>query len=145
MACPPTISTRTVFSNWLVLLGLCALIFIQSHGLVLTNIPMPMHLDKVLHFFCFAVLAILFFRAYHSLSLRTSVKILVVLSALSAIAYGISDELHQGFIPFRVSDKLDIAADAAGALFGLGSYLLWRCRGRRQLEPSSDQCLSNPA
>lgn len=143
MECPPTINTRTVFSNWAVLLGLCALIFVQSHGLVLTNIPMPMHVDKVLHFFCFALLAILFYRAYQCLPLRPSVKILVVLSALSAIVYGVGDEFHQSFVPFRVSDRLDIAADAAGALFGLGSYLLWRCRGRRQTEPSiEDQCFS---
>ena len=143
MACPPTTSARTVFSNWLVLAGLCALIFVQSHGLVLTNIPTPMHLDKVFHFFCFAVLAILFFRAYSSLPLRPSLKIIVVLSILSAIVYGIGDEVHQSFIPVRVSDELDIAADAAGAIFGLSVYLRWRHRRRRTRMDAlaSDQCL----
>jgi len=143
MACPPSVSTRTVFSNWLVLLVLCAIIFIQSHGLVLNDIPLPKHLDKVLHFTCFSVLAVLFFRAYHSLPVRSSVKMLVIISALSTILYGVGDELHQSFVPLRVSDGLDLVADAAGALFGLGGYLLWRHRAHRLMEPSgADQCFS---
>ena len=143
MACPPSINARTVFSNWLVLIGLCALIFIQSHGLILTNIPLPMHLDKMLHFVCFAVLAILFFRAYHTLPFRVSIKIMVMLSVLSAIGYAIGDEIHQSFIPLRVADTYDIFADAAGAIFGLGVYLMWRRRrGQKAGSPFSDQCLS---
>ena len=143
MACPPSINARTVFSNWLVLIGLCALIFIQSHGLVLTNIPLPMHLDKLLHFVCFAVLAVLFFRAYHTLPFRASIKFLVILSVVSAIGYAIGDEVHQSFIPLRVADKFDIIADAAGAICGLGVYLMWRRRGGRKARPQfSDQSLS---
>ena len=143
MACPPSINVRTVFSNWLVLAGLCALIFVQSHGLVLTGIPLPMHLDKLLHFVCFAVLAILFFRAYLTLPFRASIKILVFLSVISTIGYAVGDELHQSFIPLRVADKFDIVADAAGALFGLGIYLLMRrLVGRKNNPRISDHCLS---
>ena len=143
MACPPSINARTVFSNWLVLIGFCALIFIQSHGLVLTNIPLPMHLDKLLHFVCFALLAIFFFRAYHTLPFRASVKILVIISVISTIGYAIGDEVHQSFIPLRVADKFDIIADAAGAMVGLAIYLMWRRRCARKAGPQfSDECLS---
>jgi hypothetical protein len=143
MACPPSINARTVFFNWLLLIGLCALIFIQSHGLVLTDIPLPVHMDKVLHFICFAVLAVLFFRAYQALPFRTSIKILVILSVLSTIGYAVGDEVHQSFIPLRVADKFDIIADIAGAIFGLGLYLVWHRRGGRKASPQfSDHCLS---
>jgi VanZ family protein len=125
------------------LTGLCALIFAQSHGFVLTDIPLPVHLDKLLHFVCFALLAVLFYRAYHTLPFGTSVSILFLLSVVSAIGYGIGDELHQRFIPLRVADKWDILADGAGALFGLAFYLLWRHRrGRRQPLRPADHCRS---
>lgn len=143
MSCPPTFNARAVFSNWLVLLGLLALIFVQSHGLVLTNIPLPAHTDKLLHFVCFSVLAVCFFRAYHALPWRAPVKLIVLLSAVSAVLYGIGDELHQSFIPLRVADAYDLVADAAGALFGLGAYLLWRRRrGRPGSAAAGDRCRS---
>jgi VanZ family protein len=125
------------------LAGLCALIFAQSHGLVLTGIPLPSHLDKVLHFICFALLAVLFYRAYDTLPFGASIGILFLLSVVSAIGYGIGDELHQRFIPLRVADKWDILADGAGALFGLVFYLLWRYRGgRRESLRPADHCRS---
>ena len=142
MACPPSVSTRTVFSNWLVLLVLCAIIFIQSHGLVLNDIPLPKHLDKVLHFTCFSVLAVLFFRAYHSLPVRSSVKILVIISALSTILYGVGDELHQSFVPLRVSDGWTGGRRGRSAVRS-GRLPAVATRARRLTEPSSaDQCFS---
>ena len=43
---------------------------------------------------------------------------------ISAI-YGLSDEFHQGFVPGRVSDVRDLAADVLGALAGV--LLVWAC------------------
>jgi hypothetical protein len=40
---PAFCQARTVFSNWLVPVVLCAIIFIQSHGLVLTDLPLPIN------------------------------------------------------------------------------------------------------
>jgi hypothetical protein len=131
MACPSTVNGRGVYFHWLMLIGLCALIFAQSHGLVLTNLPLPVHFDKVLHFICFALLAVLFYRAYHSLPFGASVRILFILSIVSTIGYAVGDELHQRFVPLRVADKWDLLADGAGALFGLAVYLLWCRRGGR--------------
>jgi VanZ family protein len=58
----------------------------------------------------------------------------VVLAALLATLYGLSDEWHQSFVPGRNSDVLDIIADAVGAL--LGSGLLWVITRRFVAKPA---------
>jgi VanZ family protein len=42
------------------------------------------------------------------------------------VAYGISDEIHQAFVPGRHPDIWDVVKDAIGALLGLGLYAAWR-------------------
>ena len=41
----------------------------------------------------------------------------------AGVAYAISDELHQLFVPGRVGSPLDVAIDSAGIAVGI---LLWR-------------------
>ncbi len=53
---------------------------------------------------------------------------------LATTIYAVTDELHQGFVPERVSSIGDLVADAAGAAFFVaGSYLVlkWRQRNRQ--------------
>ena len=93
------------------------LIFYMSHK---PSVPMPMlfpHQDKVMHFGAYAVLAFLW-----RIPLRFWPAL--VLSSL----YGISDEIHQAYVPGRQADFLDWLADTAGAAFGAGffSYLVPR-------------------
>ncbi len=47
---------------------------------------------------------------------------------LLAVAYALSDELHQHFVPGRQAALADVAVDAAGAVMGvyLGRWLLSR-------------------
>ncbi|MEK6584413.1 MAG: VanZ family protein, partial [Nitrospirota bacterium] len=80
--------------------------------------PFP-HFDKVAHMFVYGVLALLIFRSL-TLTLRTSNFMLVaLLTIIVAIAYGMSDEFHQSFVPTRNPDIKDIAADGIGALIAM--------------------------
>ncbi|HZW99993.1 MAG TPA: VanZ family protein [Trueperaceae bacterium] len=79
---------------------------------------LPTGSDKVLHGVAFLVLAGL-------LTVATGRP--VVATAL-AVAYGVSDEVHQLFVPGRTADVADLVADALGAAAGamLVGYLLRR-------------------
>ena len=56
-------------------------------------------------------------------------------AALVAIAisslYGVTDEYHQLFVPGRMFDVLDMAADAFGSMVGAGATWAWSIINRR--------------
>jgi VanZ family protein len=58
----------------------------------------------------------------------------VILATVLAAAYGLTDEVHQLFVPRRSFDWFDLVADAAGAfaaasaVWGWGILLRWRTR-----------------
>jgi VanZ family protein len=49
---------------------------------------------------------------------------------LFAALYGLSDEIHQIFVPERTFDLLDLLADAAGATMIAGVFTHWTVRRR---------------
>ena len=42
-----------------------------------------------------------------------------------AVAYGVSDEVHQMFVPGRSAELYDLAADAVGAIAGASTCWAW--------------------
>ncbi|HEY6508583.1 MAG TPA: VanZ family protein [Vicinamibacterales bacterium] len=44
---------------------------------------------------------------------------------LITVAYGMIDEWHQSFVPARMADPADVAADAIGAAAGLAAVWAW--------------------
>ena len=42
----------------------------------------------------------------------------ILFAVVLATLYGVTDEIHQSFVPPRTPDVLDVAADAVGALAG---------------------------
>jgi VanZ family protein len=42
-----------------------------------------------------------------------------------ATLYGVSDEIHQAFVPLRTPDVRDVIADATGAALALGAAWAW--------------------
>jgi len=99
------------------------MIFIQSAHPAPENLPPIAHLDKLLHAGAYALLGALFFRAFSTTPARNNLAGIVLLSILSAGLYGISDELHQSFVPYRNADVLDALADITGSALGAYLYL----------------------
>jgi VanZ family protein len=117
---------------WLPLIAYCLLIFIQSSFPSPIKTPDFAFADKFLHIWGYALLGALFFRAYESLWSGGRLWRIALLSVLSAGLYGVSDEIHQYFVPGRSADILDAAADFIGAALGVLCYMgLFRRRSAR--------------
>jgi VanZ family protein len=123
------IIVRDIITRWVLLIGLCLLIFWQSSGPLPVEAPSLPGLDKVVHAVLYALLAFLAARAFATLPALKSPRVLVWAAAGFAILYGLSDEVHQAFVPGRSADIWDLAADAAGAVVGAVVYR-WRHPGR---------------
>ena len=122
-----SMSTRlkNVLYYWLPVILYCLAIYIQSDLPASEHIPSFEFSDKVLHFLAYAVMGILFYRAYQTLRIKDNQQTLLLLSVVSASLYGISDEIHQYYVPFRDAEILDAIANFLGALCGVTFYHLW--------------------
>ena len=80
------------------------------------------HIDKVLHFVAYALLGALFLRAFKTTRIKNHVKLMLILSVLLSSLYGMSDEIHQYFVPYRDADLMDVLADMLGGLMGVYIY-----------------------
>lgn len=115
--------------GWLGVLAWSAALFWQSSssgdGSLLELLPTGA--DKVGHALAYLVLGALAAVATGS---RAA-------GALVAVLFGISDEIHQSYVPGRTPELWDLAADAAGALVGavIGSWLV-RNPFRRRRRPN---------
>ena len=110
--------------RWFPLVLYCLFIYIQSDHPSPEQIPVFPYVDKVLHVTAYGIMGILFFRAYQTLRFKDNMKMLMFLSVVSASLYGISDEIHQSFVPFREAEVADAVADMIGAIIGVCLYQL---------------------
>ena len=110
---------------WLPVIVYCLVIYIQSDMPSIERIPSFEFSDKVLHFCAYAVLGLLFYRAYQTLRFKDDPRMLLMISIISATLYGISDEIHQYFVPFRDASIWDVVANTLGAICGVYLYHMW--------------------
>ena len=83
------------------------------------HLPLVTHFsDKVLHAVEYAVLGALCYRALRVSRHESWRRRAIPFAILFASVYGISDEVHQFFVPFRESSWLDWVADTVGGLVG---------------------------
>jgi VanZ family protein len=119
---------------WLPLIAYCAFVYIQSSYPSPESLPSFDFSDKLYHFAGYALMGILFYRAYVTLPIKDNTSLLILFSMISAALYGLSDEIHQSFVPYRDGNLLDAVADALGGVVGVYVYYLWttarngRCR-----------------
>jgi VanZ family protein len=83
--------------------------------------------DKSAHFIAYAALGAALMRALASGRASGVTRRRMVFAVVLTSLYGVSDEVHQHFVPGRTPDWQDVVADAAGAVAGvLGmAGLLW--------------------
>jgi VanZ family protein len=85
--------------------------------------------DKLVHVALYGLLGGLCARGFASGAGRGAWAVLG-LAALVSTLYGVSDELHQWFVPGRNCDWHDAVADAAGSLVGAAVVAAWAARNR---------------
>ena len=84
--------------------------------------------DKVLHAVEYAVLGGLCYRAFRwGLNGQVAARALII-AIVTASLYGVTDEVHQLFVPFRESSWLDWLADTVGAVIGALSWRFLRSK-----------------
>ncbi len=84
------------------------------------HLPFVTHFsDKVLHAVEYAVLGALCYRALRGSGNDVWRQQAISAAILLASLYGVSDEVHQAFVPFRDSNWLDWVADTVGAVIGV--------------------------
>jgi VanZ family protein len=104
------------------LLAYCTFIVIQSHLPSPVELPEVSHADKLLHAGAYGVMAVLFYRTYLAGWPQARKWTLLWVSGVSAALFGLSDEIHQFFVPERTADPLDFLADTVGAFLGAAVY-----------------------
>ncbi len=119
---------RIFLLYWLPPIVYCTAIYLQSSYPGPERMPDVRFLDKLLHFGAYALLGVLFFRAYETLPIKDRPQLLIGISIATTTLYGISDEIHQYFVPFRHADILDGVANTIGSICGVYAYYRWKAR-----------------
>ncbi len=120
-----------VLSRWCPVFLQAAAIFFFSHqpsgSSVLESFPLS---SMIGHFGGYGLLALLLYRAFTGgfgvWSTQAALRVLAL-----AVLYGISDELHQAFVPGRQPSAGDLVVDGVGAAMALGAIWLYATRVRR--------------
>ncbi len=116
------------YLKWLPALAVAGLIFFFSSQPKLDRFD-PMGVltwDKAVHFIAYFVLAAAVFVAEKH---RGKVFGITAL-------YGLSDEIHQSFVPGRSCDLLDLLADCCGAALLIITIHIWRLTNERRKKDS---------
>ncbi len=109
-----------------------AFIFVLSSMSEPPDLPSGMS-DKGGHGLLYFGLGALLVRALgHGWGRRISVSLCALAVSLCAL-YGVTDEIHQYFVPSRQMDVLDLVADTAGAAAAVAALYVWgrSVEGRR--------------
>jgi VanZ family protein len=126
-------------SRWLPVLGWMALIFLLSAqpGLrVSDDASVDRPIRTLAHLTSYAVLAALLVRALLTGSRPTGMA--AIGAWVVAVLYGVSDEIHQSFVPDRTGRPSDVLIDAIGAAIGVAlAVILLSALERRRRKAGS--------
>ena len=106
-----------LFLRTVPLLAVMGTVFLLSHQPVSAFYELPFAgADKLVHMGVYGVMAATALFAFPDVYRVQRRKTAMMATVLFCFAYGISDELHQSFVPGRDASVGDIAADTVGAL-----------------------------
>jgi len=108
----------------------------------LTLIRVEFFVRKAAHVSEYAILAVLFYRAFVHTVFQSRRALSAGLVLLSCAAYAASDEFHQSFVPSRTATLRDVMIDVCGAT--LAVLLYWLIATRRVI-PNRSQPNAHPA
>jgi VanZ family protein len=111
---------RRITIYWILSLLYMVLIFFLSSYPVPIRTPSFAFFDKMVHIFEYGILASLIYLALRDAN--PTKHYLFVLAFVIAFLYGVSDEIHQYFIPGRRADIFDVVANGIGAFFFLTAF-----------------------
>jgi len=110
---------RRFLKYWFPVIAYAALIFIfSSISQPILSVELFSHFDKLCHFLEYGILGFLLIRALGSSGMNKAGLSLRIAAIVLAVAYGVTDELHQYFVPGRSMEFMDILSDALGAFTG---------------------------
>ena len=132
-----SIKLKNFIFCWLPLILYCLFVYIQSDYPSPESLPSFELSDKLYHLAGYAVMGVLFYRAYQTLPFKDNIHLLVLFSIISTSLYGISDEIHQYYVPFRDAEILDALANFLGALCGVCLYHLGAVSKYRRQRPEN--------
>ena len=123
---------RAVLTLWGPFIAALAVVFWLSS---LSVVPGAHYFwDKLLHTVGYAVLGVLALRAFHGGFERLRPEP-TLYAALAVILWGISDEIHQSFVPGRDASAWDVLADVVGFLIAVLVFATLTLRSARVERP----------
>ncbi len=118
-----TSKIRKIFFYWAPVIFYCSLIvYLSSLSNPSQNLPSFFSglSDKLVHGVEYGILGILLYRAIQH---TTQISQSIGMAFFCAVIFGISDELHQWYVPHRHADIWDVVADASGAAFFISLWV----------------------
>ena len=84
--------------------------------------------DKAHHMMAYGLFGLLWYRAFRWSAGPRGARRAVLLAIVAATLYGVTDEMHQSFVPLRDADLWDVVADALGAALAVFAMDRWVTR-----------------
>jgi VanZ family protein len=81
--------------------------------------------DKVVHAVEYGLLGLLCYRAFRHAAGTGAGRAAFTLAVLASGGYGVTDEIHQAFVPYRDASGWDVLADTVGAALGAQGWRRW--------------------
>ncbi len=115
---PQNKKTSVFIKFWLPVLACMGFIFHLSSVPGSEIPPLFFCQDIVFHLVVYLILGLVFARALKNTYLNITPQKIIFLTIIFASLYGLTDELHQAFVPYRSASVFDVFIDGIGGFLG---------------------------